>query len=236
MFMSIIELVEELSDVYGVADFSVDEEKLVQMYGEDICKYPYAIAIGHKMLEEIIEKIPLTYSNDDYAQEYLDEYYNSHARVSEIAKKIVERIEQEGYHAIELDVSGDNPKLNLKMPFSNKASANLAGIGWLGKNNLLTTKEFGPRLTWATVLTDAPLGEYAGRPMESLCGDCDICVKACPGKAIVDLPNPKESYSPKKCGEFLMGRKKDGHPVACGMCLYICPFGNEKSKEILQRK
>lgn len=231
--MSIVEYIGSLSDVYGIADFSIEKEELIDMYGEDICKYPYAIAIGHKMIEEIIEKIPLTYNDDDLAKEYLDEYFNSFQRVSKIADKIIDYIKNEGYNAIKLDVSGTNPELNLKKPFSNKASANLSGIGWLGKNNLLTTKEFGPRLTWATVLTDAPLGKYAGRPIESLCGDCQMCVKACPGKAIVDLPNPKESYSPEKCGDFLMKRKESGHQVACGMCLYICPYGNKKSKELL---
>ena len=231
--MSIIDYVNELSDVYGVADFNKDKEELIETYGEDICKYPYAIAIGHKMLEEIIENIPKTYSDDKLAQEYLDEYYNSHKRVSSIAQKIVQRIKDEGYHAIELDVSGTSPELDLKMPFSNKASAHLAGIGWLGKNNLLTTKEFGPRLTWATVLTDAPIGEHAKDELESLCGDCTLCVNACPGKAIVDLPDPKESYSPEKCGKFLMDRKDEGHPVACGMCLFICPYGNDKSRELM---
>ena len=226
--MSIIECLEEYSDIYGVADFSKNKDELIETYGEDICKYPYAIAIGHKMIEEIIENIPLTYNNDKLAQEYLDEYFNSHQRVSKIADKIVEEIEKEGYDALVLDVSGKNENLNLKMPFSNKASAHLAGIGWLGKNNLLTTKEFGPRLTWATILTNAPLSEYAGDIMDSPCGKCTVRVKACPGNAITDLPDPKKSYSPEKCGEFLKSRQNEGHPVACGMCLYICPFGNEK--------
>lgn len=226
--MSLISYIEQLSDVYGIADFSLNKEELIETYGEDICKYPYAIAIGHKMLEEIIETIPLTYNDDELAKNYLDEYFNSHQRASKIAKKIIKKIEDQGYHAIELDVSGSNHLLNLKMPFSNKASAHLAGIGWLGKNNLLTTEKYGPRLTWVTILTDAPLAQYTNKPMESLCGDCDICVKACPGKAIIDLPDPKESYDPNKCGEFLMSRQKEGHPVACGMCLYICPYGNKR--------
>lgn len=230
--MSIIEYIESLCDVYGIADLSIEKEKLIETYGDDIYRYPFAIAIGHQMLENIIEKIPRTYSDDELAKEYLDEYYNSHQRVSKIANKIVKYIEQDGYEAIVLDVSGTNPKLNLKKPFSNKASANISGIGWLGKNNLLTTKEYGPRLTWATVLTNAPLGEFAGRPMESLCDDCDMCVKACPGKAIVNLPDPQKSYSPQKCGEYLMKRKESGHQVACGMCLYICPYGNKKSREL----
>ena len=231
--MKIIDIVEDLSDVYGIADFLKDKDRLVDMYGEDICKYPYAIAVGHLMKKDIIENIPLTYNDDKLAQDYLDEYFNSHQRVSKISDKIIKVIEKEGFNAIKLDVSGNNEQLNLKMPFSNKASANLAGIGWLGKNNLLTTKEFGPRLTWATILTDAPLGDYAGSPMESLCDDCTMCVRACPGKAIQDLPNPKESYSPQKCGAYLNKRKDEGHPIACGMCLYICPYGNEKSRALL---
>lgn len=131
--MSIVEYIESLSDVYGIADFSIEKEELMDMYGEDICKYPYAIAIGHKMIEEIIEKIPLTYTDDDLAKEYLDEYYNSFQRVSKIADKIIDYIQNEGFNAIKLDVSGTNPELNLKKPFSNKASANLSGIGWLEK-------------------------------------------------------------------------------------------------------
>ena len=90
--MSIVEYIESLSDVYGIADFSIEKEELMDMYGEDICKYPYAIAIGHKMIEEIIEKIPLTYTDDDLAKEYLDEYYNSFQRVSKIADKIIDYV------------------------------------------------------------------------------------------------------------------------------------------------
>lgn len=234
--MSIMEYVESLCDVCGVADLLSDKNKLIENYGEDICKYPYAIALGHKMREDIIEKIPLTYSDDVLAQEYLDEYYNSHKRVSVIAEKITKYIEDNDYHAIILDVSGDTDKINLKHPFSNKASAHIAGVGWLGKNNLLTTREFGPRLTWATILTDAPLKEYAGTQMDSLCGDCTMCVRACPGNAIVDLPDPGKSYSAEKCGAYIFGRKDEGHPVACGMCLYICPYGNKKSRKILENK
>ena len=230
--MQLLEYMDSLCDIYGIADFNKNKDKLIDTYGEDICKYPYAIAIGHKMIEEIIESIPLTYNDDKLAQQYLDEYFNSFQRVSKIADKIIKFIEDEGYNAIKLDVSGRNDKLDLKMSFSNKASAHLAGIGWLGKNNLLTTIPYGPRLTWATILTDMPLKEYAGEPMDSPCGDCTICVKACPGDAIIDHPDPKVSYSPKKCGEFLSKRKDEGHPVACGMCLYICPYGNKKVAQI----
>ncbi len=230
--MNIMGYVEELSDVCGVADLLSDKDKLIENYGEEILKYPYAIVIGHKMKENIIEKIPLSYNDDYIAQEYLDEYYNSHERIRKIAEKIAKYVENKGYNTIILDVSGDTDEINLKKSFSNKASANIAGLGWLGKNNLLITEEFGPRLTWATILTDAPLKEYTKTSMDSQCGDCHMCARACPGNAIKDLDNPLESYDPDKCGEYIFSRRDEGHPLACGMCLYICPYGNETSRKL----
>ncbi len=234
--MEIMELTESLSDVCGVADLNLERDKLIFTYGEDILIYPYAIVIGHKMNPEIIEKIPLTYSNDQYAQEYLNEYSDSFKRASDIAEKIVKLINEKGYEALILDGSGTNPKLNLKRNFSNKASASIAGLGWIGKNAMLINEKYGPRLTWCTILTNAPLSEYTGNYMDSLCGDCTYCVKACPGKAIIDNPNPQISYDPEKCGAHLQHMATTGHLMACGMCLYICPFGNEKTRKLMEEK
>ncbi len=234
--MNIMEYVKDITDTCGVADLFCDKEKLTQEYGNDILKYRYAIVIGHRMKEEIIEKIPLSYNNDEIALEYLDEYYNSHKRVAKIADKISQKIEEEKYNSLILDVSGTNSSLDLKKPFSNKISAYMAGIGWIGKNNLLTTKEYGPRLTWATILTDMPLENYLKEKIESPCGSCKLCVNACPGNAIRNLNNSEESYDPVKCGEYIMKRKDEGHPIACGMCLYICPYGNKKTLKIIDNK
>lgn len=234
--MNIMEYVQQLSDVCGVADLYHDRDELIKTYGDDICKYQYAIVIGHKMNEDIIEKIPLSYQDDEIAKEYLDEYYNSHQRAKKIAIKIADKIKQQNHNAIILDVAGDTDELNLKIPFSNKASAHIAGVGWIGKNNLLTTCEFGPRLTWVTILTDTPLADYVKNEMKSQCGDCQLCVNACPGDAIKNLDDPKLSYDPVKCGDYIMTRRDEGHPVACGMCLYICPYGNKKSAKILENK
>ncbi len=230
--MDIMGYVEELSDICGVADLLSDKDKLIENYGEEILKYPYAIVIGHKMKEEIIEKIPLSYNDDNIAQEYLNEYHNSHQRIRKISEKIAKHVNDEGYNTIILDVSGDSEEINLKRSFSNKASANIAGVGWIGKNNLLTTREYGPRLTWATILTDAPLEDYTGSSMKSQCGDCKMCSRACPGNAIKDVNDPGKSYDPEKCGKYIFSRQTEGHPLACGMCLYICPYGNKKAREL----
>ena len=67
--------------------------------------------------------------------------------------------------------------------FSLRHAAASAGLGFIGKNNLLVTSEFGPGVRLAAVITDANL-ESTGQPIEKNCGACAICVERCPAKAI----------------------------------------------------
>ena len=64
-----------------------------------------------------------------------------------------------------------------------KTIATLAGLGWIGKNCLLITPEFGSGVRLASLFTDAPLS-CAEPVLESKCGNCTACVDACPGKAL----------------------------------------------------
>ena len=58
-----------------------------------------------------------------------------------------------------------------------------AGLGWIGKNGLLTTPGHGPRVGIGTVLTDAPLAPDTPLP-QGCPDDCAECVDHCPAKAI----------------------------------------------------
>jgi epoxyqueuosine reductase QueG len=58
-----------------------------------------------------------------------------------------------------------------------------AGLGVIGKNRLLLTRKWGPRVRLGAIVTDAPLA--ADKPMEErLCDDCDLCVQSCPAQAL----------------------------------------------------
>ncbi|MCK9565162.1 MAG: hypothetical protein M0Q43_03825 [Methanothrix sp.] len=63
--------------------------------------------------------------------------------------------------------------------FSHKLAAHMAGLGWIGKSCLLITPEAGPRVRWASVLTDAPM-KATGYAMAERCGECRKCVDVCP--------------------------------------------------------
>lgn len=121
---------------------------------------------------------------------------------------------------------------DLLAEFSFKFAAVNAGLGWIGKNDVLITERYGPRVRLSAVLIDHEFP--CGTPVtESKCGDCHLCVDVCPYKAlsgetwninsrrndIIDyqLCNEKRSFFIQK-----LGRKS-----SCGLCLVVCPYGTE---------
>lgn len=115
--------------------------------------------------------------------------------------------------------------------FTHKMAATSAGLGWVGKNGLLISPDYGPRLSLATVLTDAPM--EAAAPIEfSLCGECTLCVDFCPSEAItgkkwsrfepfIRLIRLDRCNSHKKSSKALNGKPN------CGLCVNICPYGRK---------
>ncbi len=112
--------------------------------------------------------------------------------------------------------------------FCHKTAATCAGLGWIGKNGLIINEQYGSKLTWATVLTDAPLA--ADSPyVSSQCGDCDLCVRHCPSGAVQghlwSLRNPlREIVSYDKCRSLKSGRTALKGKPNCGFCVTVCPY------------
>jgi len=66
-----------------------------------------------------------------------------------------------------------------------KSIARIAGLGFIGKNNLLVTKNHGCALTMCSVLTDIPVITKNYPVLPSDCGICEACIKACPVNALL---------------------------------------------------
>ncbi len=162
---------------------------------------------------------------------YHDEYERANEKLTSIGKAVVSFLEGHGFRAELLEPSTGKFDLEtLSVPFPHKTAAIRAGIGWIGKNDLLVTKEFGSAFRMCTILTDAPLS--AGEPVtESSCGSCTCCVDACPvgaptgrewrrGSAREDLVDIFACY--RRAKEF--ARDSGWSHSICGICIEACPW------------
>jgi len=69
-------------------------------------------------------------------------------------------------------------------PLLEKAWAEEAGIGWIGKNSNLISKKNGSWFTLGFMILTKDF--IPDKPHQSLCGKCEICIEHCPTKAIVE--------------------------------------------------
>ena len=133
------------------------------------------------------------------------------------------------------DRRGDKYITRLYRLFSHKAAATCSGLGWIGKNGLIINGRYGSKLSWASVLTDAPL-DVDAPVTESQCGECELCVKHCPSGAISgnvwSRREPmKELVRYDRC-RSLKGERRalEGKPN-CGLCIAICPYSRGAGTE-----
>jgi epoxyqueuosine reductase QueG len=104
-----------------------------------------------------------------------------------------------------------------------KEAAVLAGLGPIGKNNLLITNRFGSQVRLRAIVTSAPL--TCGVPIKEskYCKECNICIESCPAKALDD-----GNYSREKCYIYLETNKRylsDFTVIECNRCIEACPIG-----------
>ena len=122
-------------------------------------------------------------------------------------------------------------------PIMEKAWAQRAGIGWLGKHTNLITKEFGSWFFLGELIIDRELS-YDIPFTTDLCGSCNLCIDECPTDAIVE-PYKLDS---KKCisyvtiehrGEFEKNNMIDLNDwiFGCDICQEVCPW-NIKFSEL----
>ncbi|MEZ4861417.1 MAG: reductive dehalogenase [Caldilineaceae bacterium] len=112
-----------------------------------------------------------------------------------------------------------------------------AGLGEYGRNGLLITREFGPRVRLGKIFTDLPLAHdhpiHFG--VKEFCGVCRRCADGCPVKAIphgepsAQLHNQsnlqgvrKWSVDGEKCFSYWAAQNSD-----CSICIRICPYNKD---------
>ena len=118
-----------------------------------------------------------------------------------------------------------------------RAVAQRAGLGWYGKNTNILTKKWGSWIFLAEIVTNLPL--QADEPIKANCGNCEICLHACPTGA---LPAPY-TLDNRRCISYLTIELRGSIPLelrplmgnlvfGCDICQQVCPVNSLAEKRL----
>ena len=117
-------------------------------------------------------------------------------------------------------------------PVVERHLAQLAGVGWIGKNTCVMDQKLGSFLLLGVILTSAPLAKGATLlPAADRCGSCTRCLDACPTDALI-APRQMDA---SRCISYLTIEKKGSIPeelragmgrqvFGCDICQDVCPW------------
>ncbi|MBN1200075.1 MAG: epoxyqueuosine reductase [Bacteroidales bacterium] len=195
--------------------------------------FTYGISIGKRLDPMIVHQI-----SQGPTLEYYSHYREMNDELSRISLRISARLKKSGIPTLNISPSVTSEALDtiyhetLRTEISHKMVATRAGLGWIGKTALFISHKFGPRLRLVTILTSYPLPLTKKPIVTSLCGNCALCVDACPANAATgqlwDTTVDRDHFfdAPKcrsQCAEF--GKRFNQDIRICGICVAVCPAG-----------
>jgi epoxyqueuosine reductase len=116
-------------------------------------------------------------------------------------------------------------------PVLERSWAQRSGLGWIGRNGNLITKQTGSFFFIATLIIDVDLN-YDDPFAKDFCGSCKRCIEACPTEAIL----PDKTISGSKCISYFTIELKDeiipeemkgkfqNWMFGCDICQDVCPW------------
>ncbi len=207
-------------DIFGTSDVS-------QAIPEKFRATPYAVSLGVRLSDAVIEAV-----KGGPTKNYFHHYRTANEFLDMCALRCAIELQREGYLAVAIPASQTTNELGLAGDFAHKTAANLAGLGFIGKSALFITNDFGPRVRFATVLTDMKL--ESGKIREPECGACKACADACPCGAITGNKWAKgmrreELVDAELCSRYMKEKyEMIGRGSVCGICAAVCPCGKRR--------
>jgi epoxyqueuosine reductase len=176
----------------------------------------------------------------DYLQHYFYRavgYDFINTRLNQIALLMTNFLEERGYQSIYFPATyGGEYSRFMEMtkdsgfgPFSHRHAAVLSGLAEFGLNNVAVTSEYGPRVRFIAVITEAPL-EPTSLLKEKVClgESCEKCVEECPPGAIsllVDIDSDAFWATPPARTDIPTCNENRDRECCYGRCIRVCPVG-----------
>ncbi|MCX7661172.1 MAG: hypothetical protein N2Z79_00635, partial [Candidatus Omnitrophica bacterium] len=157
-------------DLFGVADISSLREE-IYIDKKVLARMNKAISLGFALSKAILEEIEMFPT-----RLYFHHYRNVNNFLDQVGLKVTKYIQDRGFLAVSIPASQIIDWEKQKGHLSHKKIGYLAGLGWLGRNNLLVNSKFGSQFRLVSILTDYPLKRDI--PLNLDCGDCFDCIEA----------------------------------------------------------
>jgi len=203
-------------DLFGVADISGvrDEFKISPKTLRNLDK---AVCLGGMLSGAVlseIEELP--------TKLYFHHYKIVNSFLDQVALKLCNIIQKKGYLALAIPATQIIDWEKNTAHLSHRKLGVLAGLGWIGRNNLLVNEKLGSQFRLVSILTNMPL--KVDKPAKNDCGNCRLCVRICPAGAI------RENYAEfdhVKCFGALKNfqAQRQVEQFVCGICVNVCKGG-----------
>ncbi len=193
---------------------------------EDVngCEYPHGVSVAMPLPAHVATDLL-----NAPTEEYADCYKKLNAQLNHAVMAGEEFLQARGFDAYALTTDRAGGAVEQVIP--HKTVATRAGLGWIGQNCLLVTREFGAAVRLSSLLTNAPL-DCDASISESQCGSCSLCVEACPASALkgahwkAGMPR-EQLVDVRKCENTMedIARNKAHLDLdICGKCFAVCPY------------
>ena len=142
-------------------------------------------------------------------------------RLNKASQDIAKASRASGFKALPLPPAGlPQDTRFLEAIFSYKHAAQAAGMGYFGRNSLILTPDFGPRVRLTACLTEALLEPTKAGDTEYACQHCKACINNCPSGAI-SVATDEQPYTINKFACNIYRTAAGG----CSDCMRVCPAG-----------
>jgi epoxyqueuosine reductase len=200
-------------DLFGVADVTgMRGDFLLEPETREL--FGLAVSLGKRLSDAVLDDI-----RGHPTQIYFHHYRQMNFFLDRGALLLADHIQKRGFGSLAVAASQILDWEKQRAHLSHKHVGRAAGLGWLGRNNLLVNPDLGARFRLVTVLTDMPLEPDA--PLDRDCGDCHACAAACPAGAIKET---REAFDHLACYETLKEFRRKGYTsqFICGLCVRDC--------------
>ncbi len=205
--------------LFGVADIAEIKHEF-NLPKVSVEKFSRGVVLGKRLLDAVIEEIV-----DRPTVLYFHHYRQLNFFLDRGTLLMASKIQELGFQALPIPASQITDWKKQQSHVSHKKVGYLAGLGWIGRNNLLVNSDLGSRTRLVTILTDMPLA--TDNPLDLDCGSCRACIGVCPAKAIHENAADFDHWL---CFDKLKEFRNSGvvGQHICGVCIKACPGFNRK--------